>query len=135
MNVNSANLTFMAGWLEDNKPADFSMSHLNRCVMGKATSVFENRSPADCQFEYQYHSGSRIFGVAENTPTWIFCFGARWTNCVFAAAQRLRYVAIHGEAPDESQWPSFEKFPRAVVEPEDVEIETLGYEVHQETLV
>jgi len=122
--MNKENLLKMADHLESGKVGKFDMRAYCDCVIGQSLRLIENRTG---NFNYQWVQGStrRMFGIDPSTPTSDFCFGATWPNDPRLAAERLRYVAQHGDAPSGDQWHRFAGWPvkenPAELQPEEID--------------
>jgi hypothetical protein len=113
--MNKENLFNMADYL-DGGLENFDMKVLCNCVIGHAVRHFGHLNRQGLVKVSDYTCGeamTEIFGIKPQTEAAAFCFGGHWGHKTggknsHAAAQRLRYVAIHGDAPDRDQWERFE---------------------------
>jgi hypothetical protein len=100
------NLLKVADYLDSDKVEKFDMRDYASCVVGHGCRIIEGR---EGYWNCQWVQGAtmRIFGIPSATPTAEFLFSANWTSDPKMAAVRLRYVALHGEAPSYDQWERF----------------------------
>lgn len=115
--MNKDNLLKMADYLDAGNFGghQFHMPKYCDCVLGHAVCVFEDGLKA--HIPDIMTASRRIFGIGADDEDWLFCFGSRWSDDPHAAADRLRYVAIHGAAPSKDQWERFHEPQRGFCEP------------------
>ena len=118
--INTQKLHAMADFLSAIKPS-INMSSWSTCVCGHWTAhhaKVRGEALSEPRLMQEAHQvAKRDFGLELGTPAGDFCLGSQWGNPEFhkvlnnleAAIERIRYVAIHGDAPDASQWKRFEE--------------------------
>ena len=110
--MNIENLNSMADYLEkgDFGGRSFNMGSYQDCVLGHCAALELKRAgrPMSVETIAETVAGIavRVFGIKQTAQTedWTFAFGAQWGSDPKAAASRLRYLALHGGAPDRSVW-------------------------------
>lgn len=103
MEIQKDRLNKMAGYLDKGPEGLFCMRQYHCCVIGHVARALGIEGHAEWSAAYT------VFGLDGQAAA--FCFGSQWSNCPKAAAERLRYVAQHGDAPSNDQWERFEVAP------------------------
>lgn len=108
--MNKEELLDLANYLDTGKTATpLVMKCFPHCALGQSVRRHHPElGTVDVAIKASQEEHNR-YGVDRNSDDYSFMFGSHWPNCPHLAAERIRYVAIHGAAPSRDQWDRFSK--------------------------